>query len=202
MSTMTLSRRRAVAVLAMGALAACSSDPVPRDVFYRLGAPATAPARAGGPIAGTLEVAPLRSAGIVNERAILYREGATQLLQYSYHSWVEPPTAMLQRSLIEVLRTAQAFQNVVSPDMRLDRDYEIRGELKQWEQVRATNTVAIDMEFTLRRVRDNQLLLLKSYRSDMPAAGEGIEAVTAAFTRGTDAIFAQMLADLAALPAK
>lgn len=203
MSTpMNLSRRRLLAAgLAAGALAACSSDPVPPNVFYRLGAPAIPAARAGGPVSGTLEVPPLRAAGIVNERSILYREGASQLMQYSYHSWVEPPTAMLQRAFIDVLRGAQAFQNVVPPDMRLDRDYELRGELKKWEHVRASNTVAVEIELSLRRVRDNQLLHLKTYRADAPAAGEGIEPVVAGFTRGMDTIYAQLLTDLAALPA-
>jgi len=198
-----LPRRRFIAAsLAAATLAACSSDPVPQAVFYRLGAPATPPARAGGPMMGTLEVPPLRAAGIVNGRSILYREGGAQLLQYSYHSWTEPPTAMLQRSLIDVLRAAQAFQQIVPPDMRLDRDFELRGDLKQWEHVRAAGaagSVAIDIEFALRRVRDNQLLLLKSYRADTPATGEGIETVVAAFTRGMDTIYGQLLTDLAAL---
>jgi ABC-type uncharacterized transport system auxiliary subunit len=197
-----LTRRRLLAVAlsstAVAVLAACSSDPLPRDTFYRLGAPAAAQQRAGGPLMGTLEVPPLRAAGIVNERAILYREGA-QLAQYSYHAWVESPAAMLQNSMMDVLRQAQAFSNVVSPEMRLDRDFELLGTLREWEHVRSGNTVAIEIDVVLRRVRGNQQLLLKTYRASEPVAGDSIDAVVAAFARGMDSIYKDLIADLGSI---
>jgi ABC-type uncharacterized transport system auxiliary subunit len=198
-----VTRRRWLGVVlssaAVMALAACSSDPLPRDTFYRLGAPAMPQQRAGGPLPGVLEVPPLRASGIVNERAILYRDGATQLAQYSYHAWVEPPTAMLQHSLMDVLRQAQAFDNVVSPEMRLDRDFELLGTLREWEHVRSDNTAAIEIDVVLRRVRANQQLLLKTYRASEPAAGDSIDAVVAAFTRGMDSIYKDLIADLGSI---
>ncbi len=197
-----LTRRRLVragAALGVLALAGCSSDPVPRDTFYRLAQPAAAAARAGGPIAGVAEIPPFRAAGIVNERAILYRDNPGQLRQYSYHAWAEPPALMLQRSMIGVLRQAQAFGSVVSPDMRLDRDFELRGDLRLWEHVRGAgqNVAAIEIEIGVRRVRGNQQVLLKTYRADEPAQGEDVGAAVAAFTRGLDSIYAALLADLA-----
>jgi ABC-type uncharacterized transport system auxiliary subunit len=187
---------------AMFALAACSSDPVPRDTFYRLGAPAPVPARAGGPIRGTIEVPAFRAAGIVNERAILYRDGPSQLAQYSYHDWVEAPGVMVQRALVDVLRQSQAFENVVTPDMRLDRDYELRGDIRQWEHVRGEgqNAVAIDIELSIRRVSDNMQVLLKTYKANEAAEGDTVGAAVAAFTRGMDGIYTAFLTDLAAVP--
>jgi len=198
-ASLSLTRRWLGAAFACAVLAACSSDPVERDTFYRLGAPATPAARAGGPLPGTVEIAPFRAAGIVNERAILYRDGPSKLAQYTYHAWAEPPAVMLQRSLIATLRNAQAFQSVVSPDMRLDRDYELRGDLKQWEHVRggAAGSTAIEIEISLRRVRDNQLLLLKTYHVDTPADGISVDSAVASFTRGLDQVYVQALADLA-----
>ncbi|MBY0512274.1 MAG: ABC-type transport auxiliary lipoprotein family protein [Rhodospirillaceae bacterium] len=197
-----MTRRRLLAVaLSSTALAACSSDPLPRDTFYRLVAPATPPQRAGGPLKGVLEVPPLRASGIINERAILYREGATQLAQYSYHAWVEPPVAMVQHSLMDVLRQAQAFDNVVSPEMRLDRDYELLGTLRQWEHVRSDNTASIEIDIVVRRVRGNQQILLKTYMASEPAAGDSIDALVAAFARGLDAIFKTLIADLGSIQA-
>ncbi len=200
-----LSRRRLFATAAAAALlSACGSDPVPRDTFYRLGAAAAPAARAGGPIHGVLEVPPLRASGIVNERAILYRDGPRQLAQYSYNSWVEPPALLLQRALIGVLRQAQAFDQVVSPDMRLDRDFELHGDLRQWEHVRGEgqNAAAIEIEIAIRRVRNNSQLLLKTYRATEAAQGEGVDAAVAAFTRGMDSIYSALLTDLAAIPAE
>ena len=181
-------------------LAACSSDPVPRDAFYRLGGAAAVAPRAGGPIRGGLEIPPLRAAGIVNERAILYRDSPTRLEQYSYHAWIEPPAALVQRALIDVLRQNQAFERIVSPDMRLDRDYELGGDLRRWEHVRGENAAAIEIEISIRRIRGNQQVLLKTYSANVPAQGESIDAVVAAFTRGMYSISAALMADIALLP--
>jgi ABC-type uncharacterized transport system auxiliary subunit len=194
-----MNRRNLLALgLSSAVLAACSSDPVPRDAYYRLGTP-TAQARAGGPIRGVLEVPPLRASGIVNERAILYRDTPQQLMQYSYSAWIEPPAVMVQRSLIDALRQAQAFETIVSPVMRMDRDFELVGDLRQWEHVRGDNSVAIEMEVSIRRVRGNQQLLLKTYRTSEPAAGSDMTGVADAFTRGLNTIYKDLIADLAAV---
>ena len=201
--TPMMTRRRvltgAVAAAVVAVLASCSSEPAQRDAFYRLGAPLVAQPRAGGPIKGVVEVPPLRGAGLVNERAIIYRDNPQQLAQYSYHAWVEPPSSLLQQSIIEALRQAQAFDTVVSPDMRLDRDFELFGDLRQWEHVRGQNTASIEVEILLRRVRGNQQLLLKTYRANEPAAGDSVDAVVTAFTRGMDAIYKELVADLGAV---
>ena len=200
----TISRRRvltgALSSLTVVAVAACSSEPVPRDSYYRLGTPTVSQQRSGGPIKGVVEVPPLRGAGLVNERAILYRDTPQQLAQYSYHAWIEPPSGMLQQSLIDALRQAQAFDTVVSPEMRLDRDFEMFADLQQWEHVRGENVAAIEIEIALRRVQGHRQLLLKTYRAKEPAAGAGIDAVVGAFTRGMDSIYKELIADLGALP--
>jgi ABC-type uncharacterized transport system auxiliary subunit len=202
MRTIVLTRRGLLAGLSGAALlAACSSDPPPRDTFYRLGSPATPAPRTGGPLPGTLEIPPLRAEGIINERAILYRDGPRQLAQYSYHAWVQPPTVMVQREIIDVLRAAKAFDSVTSPEMRLDRDYEMIGKLRQWEQVRGEgqNAAAIEIEIALRRVRGNQQLLLKTYNATTPASSDSVDAAVEAFTRGMDTIYAALIADLGTL---
>ena len=68
---MSLTRRHFASITATVLLAACSSEPVQTDSFYRLGTPTAVAPRAGGPIHGVVEVPPLRASGIVNERAIL-----------------------------------------------------------------------------------------------------------------------------------
>jgi ABC-type uncharacterized transport system auxiliary subunit len=201
MSRHVMNRRVVLAsALACAGLAACASDPVPRDTFYRLAPPAALSPLAGGPIKGVLEVPPLRAAGAVNERAMLYREGPSQLAQYSYHAWIEPPTQMVQRSLIAALRQAEVFESIVSPEMRMDRDYELIGDLRQWEHVPADNVVAIQIEVGLRRVRGNQQVLLKTYQASERVSGGGMGGVADAFTRGMDAIYKQIVGDLGAAP--
>jgi ABC-type uncharacterized transport system auxiliary subunit len=101
--------------------------------------------------------------------------------------------------LIDALRQAQAFETVVSPEMRMDRDFELIGDLRQWEHVRSDNTVAIEMEISIRRVRGNQQLLLKTYRTTEPAAGSDMTGVVDAFTRGLNTVYKELVADLAAV---
>ncbi|MHB1205393.1 MAG: ABC-type transport auxiliary lipoprotein family protein [Rhodospirillaceae bacterium] len=191
-------------VAAAALLSACSSDPVPRDTFYRLGPAATPAPLAGGPIKGTVEVPLFKAEGIINERAILYRESARELAQYNYHAWLEPPSVMLQRAFLEGLRSAQAFSTVAAPEMRLDRDYELIGNIREWEHVLpqggAGPAISIAIDLGLRRVAGNQEVLIKTYRAAEPAADESVDAAVAAFTVGVDKILAQFLADLAALP--
>lgn len=193
-------RRRCLAIGAGALLAACSSPPVPRDTFYRLGAAATVTPLPGGPIQGTVEVPPFLAEGMLNERAILYRGGANALQQYSYHAWLEPPSAMLQHAFIDALRAAQAFTLVASPEMRLDRDYELQGSVEQWEQAPAQPAASIALQIALRRIRGDQEVLLKTYRVTEPATDDSVAAAIDAFTRGVDKVIASFLADLAAVP--
>ena len=199
-----VSRRLILSLAAAALLSACSSDPVPRDIFYRLGPAATPAPLAGGPIRGTVEVPLFKAQGIINERAVLYRQSARDLSQYSYHAWLEPPSVMLQRTFVEALRAAQAFTAVASPEMRLDRDYELVGNIREWEHVLPQNgagpAVAIAVDIALRRIAGNSEVLVKTYRVTEPTAGESVDAATAAFTTGLDKILAQVLVDLAALP--
>jgi ABC-type uncharacterized transport system auxiliary subunit len=181
-----MSRRLTICALSAVLLTACSSDPVPRDTFYRLDIPL------------------FKAQGIINERAVLYRESARELAQYSYHAWLEPPSVMLQRVFVEGLRSAQAFTTVSSPEMRLDRDYELLGNIREWEHVLPQGgsgpSVAIAVDLGLRRVAGNQEVLVKTYRVTEPTAGESVDAAVAAFTIGLDKVLAQFLADVAALP--
>ncbi len=185
------------------ALSACSSGAVPRETFYRLGAPAAPQPMAGGPIKGTVEVPPFRAQGIVNERAVLYRESARELAQYNYHAWIEPASMMVQRAVIEALRTARAFTAVASPEMRQNRDYELLGDVREWEHVlpqAGGPAAAIAVDISLRRIADNREVILRSYKLTEPAAGETVDAAVQAFTTGLDKIIAQVLGDLAGLP--
>ncbi len=64
----------------------------------------------------------------------------------------------------------------------------------------AQGTVAIEIEISLRRVRDNQNVLLKTYRADTPAASDSLDAAVEAFPRGLDSIYAALLADISLVP--
>lgn len=198
-----LNRRVFVAGLGAGALAACAGgDPPPMEAFYRLGAPAPVQPLASGTIPGIVDVPPVRTMGVIGDRSILYRNGSGPLATYAYHTWQEPTGVMIQRALVDALRAAQAFDAVATPEMRLDRTHELLGDLRRLEHVVAGGgaSVLLEMEVSLRRVRGNAQLLLKTYRVEQAASGTSVTAAVAAFTQAMDSVTASLLTDLAGLP--
>ncbi len=191
--------RRLFVVGGLAALSACAADPPPEEAFYRLGNPSPVQVLAGGPIRGIVDVPQVRTQGVVGGRAILYRNAPEQVIAYHYHAWQEPTGVMMQRALLDALRAAQAFDTVATPEMRLDRSYELMGDLLMLEHVLAGGNVVVEMEISLRKITGNQQLLSKTYRAE-EAAGSAVASAIPAFTRAVDKITAALLADLAALP--
>jgi ABC-type uncharacterized transport system auxiliary subunit len=192
--------RRLFVAGGLAALSACgTADPPPPETFYRLGDPAPVQPLAGGPIRGIVDVPQVRTQGVVGGRAILYRNAPDQVIAYHYHAWQEPTGVMMQRALLDALRAAQAFDTVATPEMRLDRTYELMADLLMLEHVLSGGTVVVEMEMSLRRIAGNRQLLLKTYRAE-EAAGATVASAIPAFTRAVDKITAALLADLATLP--
>lgn len=186
-----------VAGLVGGMLSACSSPPVPTDTYYNLTAGRSAANASASQIDGTIEVPPFRAEGVVNERAIIYRETATTQKQYTYHFWAEPPAIMFQRSLIDALRGAGTFDQVVAPEVRADRDYELIGTLRRLEHVvGGGGRVVVEFDVGLRRVRGNDTLFLNTYRTET-SAGPGVAGAVAAMSSALDNLLAQALKDIA-----
>jgi ABC-type uncharacterized transport system auxiliary subunit len=193
-------RRSFLSLSVIALLAACSSDPVPTDTYYRL-EPTAAPApRAGGPLPGLAEVAPLRGEGIVNGRAILFRRSATELQPYSYHFWADTPASMLQRQLIDTLRAAKVFENAALPEMRLNRDYEVVGTLRKLEIDATKKRAIVEIELGVRKARGGQVLLLKVYSADVASSGDDVPAGVNGLSTGLAQIFAEFISDLGRLP--
>lgn len=180
-----------------GLLSACSSPPVPTDTYYNLTAGRALPTSMSDKIDGTVEVPPFKAEGVVNERAIVYRESATTQKQYTYHYWSEPPAIMLQRSLIDALRGAQTFDQVVAPEIRADREYELIGTLRRLEHVvSGSGQVIVEFDIGLRRVRGNDTLFLNTYRTEV-SAGRGVASAVTAMSAALDTLLAQALKDIA-----
>lgn len=194
----SLSAAKALVIVGLvgGLVSACSSPPVPTDTYYNLTAGRSVMASSDSKIDGTVEVLPFKAQGVINERAIVYRETSTTQKQYTYHFWAEPPAIMLQRSLIDALRGAQVFDQVVAPEVRANRDYELIGTLRHLEHVvGGGGKVVVEFDIGLRRVRGNDTLFLNTYRAEREA-GPGVAGAVTAMSAALDTLLSQALKDI------
>jgi len=181
-------------------LAACAGAPPPPDVFYRLDH-RPVKALAAPVLAGVVEVATPSAEGLAGDRALLYssREHPDQVGRYSFHFWVEPPPLLVRDELVRVLREAQVAPQVVTANLRVPADFVIEGRLKRFEQLAGgAPAVAVEIELGVVRVRGNELLLLRSYRQETPAAGDSPADAVAALQLCLDQLLNRFLADLSA----
>jgi len=103
---------------------------------------------------------------------------------------------MLQRSLIDALRSAKSFDQVVAPEVRADREYELIGTLRRLEHVvGGSGQVVVEFDIGLRRVRGNDTLFLNTYRTET-SAGAGVAGAVAAMSSAVDSLLAQVLSDI------
>jgi cholesterol transport system auxiliary component len=187
-----------VGLAALG-LAACAQPDLPRDHFYRLDVPA--PAALPAPrLDGALMVDRFTAVGLVAGRSIVFSEAVrpSELSEYHYHFWVEPPAVMLQDGLVAFLRAARLAETVVTPGLRREPDHLLVGRIKRLEQVTGPAPKAVvELEFALKRVKDDRLIWLESYRSEVPARDGSVAAGVEAIGRGVADIYGRFLGDVA-----
>ena len=195
-------RRLALAFLAAIALTGCASDPVPDVAYYRLGDVPTMPAPAE-PLRIPIEVQTFLADGVYNEQAILYVNAqAGSLRGYHYQLWGDPPVRMLQRRLIETLRTNHVSPLVADRLPSEDGVLRIIGLIRHFEREKTSGAwqVRVAFEFRVEGTSGEKPLLLKEYAETLPAADDTMPATVRAFGEAVDRCFARLIADLQTIP--
>ena len=185
--------------LLVGLVAACTQPPVPTDQFYRLQITAPPSERAQPILDGVLEVERLLADGITAGRPLVYSVSgnASQLREYNYHFWTEPPTVMLQGQLIKYLRSAGMAKTIVTPEMRVRANYILGGKIYRLEKIVGTNPkVALEIELALREAQTEKLVHLSSYSVEMDAASDSVPAAVAALNDALAGIYAKFVGEL------
>lgn len=208
----SLLRARTVFAMLIIALAitACGSVPeVPEIRYYRLPPPANAPNAEGEAFQQALVIEPLSADGVYNEQAILYAlKPDGSLKPYHYQLWSDPPGRMLQRRLIENLRSARMAPLVTDRLPAAQPSLRLTGLIERFERVRISGSsdaagserwkVYVALAFRLDR-SNAEPILQRSYRAEVPADSASIEATVRAFAQAIDQCFAQLRTDMAAL---
>jgi ABC-type uncharacterized transport system auxiliary subunit len=190
---------RAAAWLAASTLVlACAGGPAPRDHFYRIATLAPAPLAAPA-FPGTVEVDRFRADAVTGGSRIVKRQtaGASELEPYAYHQWADPPTILLQTSLVGFLRESRAASLVVTPELRARADFAVLGRIEQLEHQTGEGAprAVVELDLTISRVSDRAVLLQRVYREERPAAGASVAEAVDAAGAAVSAIFTRFLAD-------
>jgi len=176
-------------------LVACAQPELPQDHFYRLNI--TAPTSQQTTLDGVVEVERFRADGLISGRPLAYTEGKGHLSQYHYHFWVEPPVDLLQDAMVVFLRKAGLARHVVTPNLRMDADYLLTGRIKRLERDLSDDAkVAVEIELGLKRISDDQILVLKTYSRELTQTNAGVTGAVSALNQALSDIYTQFLNDV------
>jgi cholesterol transport system auxiliary component len=195
-----VTRRRAF--LAAGLLFAVvgCGGPAERDHFYVLQAPEPTARLATPRLKGNLVVGNFAARGLLLERAVLYwqPDAPRELQQYRNHLWNEPPARLVDQTLAQFLRNANLAETVTTPDTRAIAGYAAFGTVLRFEHRPeiASPSVAIELEISLVRAEDRQVVLLKRYADGERVAGPAIGDVVLAFERALQRIYQHFVDDV------
>ncbi|MCY7386534.1 MAG: hypothetical protein LH481_00460 [Burkholderiales bacterium] len=149
-----------------------SSQPVPKDRFFRLeavtGAVAALPVLNEG-----LYVAPLRAEGPYAERAMLYASAnrPRELQQYHYQHWSEPPAALLQEHMRVSLQAMAFAPRVTDVSTGSGIGFVLNAKVLRLEKLTDSDggveggkvRAVVALHFALQRKQPFALLLERSY---------------------------------------
>jgi ABC-type uncharacterized transport system auxiliary subunit len=178
-----------LAALALLGLTACAAPPVPRDHFYRLDITAPPSVGAAQRDLGIVAIDPFEADGQLRERPLLVAASTTETQQQDYHFWSDPPARMLQAALIDYMRQSGATRGVVTPQMRIDADLHVQARVKRLERRLADNTVVVELEIALTEPAGQGLILIDTYRAELPAADPSVAAAVHAINAAVGDIF-------------
>ncbi len=187
--------------LALIAILACAGRPTPREYFYRLELPAPEIVFEHAPLPGRVLIQRFDGGALYSQRALLYsfRRSPARIQQYHYHHWLEAPTELLAEALAQYLRRASAASTSITARHHLPADYEIAGYIRRFECILdpAPAVIAVELELSVKRNSDEELLWLKTYSAERASTGNKVGEAAEAFAAALAQIFGQFVGDLA-----
>ena len=190
-------------VLGMAALllAACASVPgMPETTYYRLPPPASVTPLAEPPVAVPIVVEALGADGLYTDQALIYAmdAGASRLRTYHYQLWIDPPSRLLQRHLIENLRLAGVSRVVTDQLPTRVEALRIVGRITRLERVQGANGWDAVAALVLRAEPSTggRPWVIGEYQHRVAADGDKVADSVRAMGQAIDRIGADFIADL------
>ena len=194
-----------IAILLSILLSACASGPAPGDHFYRVELAPPAQPLELPLLNGILVVSRFRLDSLSDERNLVYRSAAdsTELHQYAYRRWVDPPSAMLQAEIASYLAQAGVARDVVTPDIRVHTGYALDGRILRFESVLGSvGEVHLELEFAVTKRDDRKLLFLNRYSAARPIPLDDMDATARAYGDALEEVLQRFVADWTASRAR
>lgn len=193
--------RAAIGVLLALLLAACGGAPaVPDFTWYRMPRPQPLEPHAVPLFDAPVVVEAFGADGLYADQALVYAldPDAQRLRQYHYQLWTDPPTRILQRRLLALLREARIAATVTDQLPASKPAVRIGGIILRLDRVPAADggfTAVVALKLRADGI-DGQPLVDDYYRAEVRAAGATVQSTVDAYGAALDIVFTRFDADL------
>jgi ABC-type uncharacterized transport system auxiliary subunit len=145
----------------------------------------------------TLLVARIASAHLYHDDRLVYGSGPVELGTYEYQRWAEPPTEMVQDTLISSLRSTGQYRSVSAIGSNLRGEYILRGHLYALDEVdNPAISARFSIELELFDTKTGATVWTGSYSHDAPVTGKTVADVVQALDQNVRTGLAQLAASL------
>lgn len=184
------------------ALSACSVAPVPDYSYFRMPRAQALQVSKQPWSPQPIVVSALVADGLYGDQPLVYALDvqARELRQYHYQLWADPPTRVIQRRLIGLLRNANAAALVTDELPASHPTLHIGGAILRFDRVpRDAGGFGVVVVLKLSaRDSDGEVLVENIYRSEIAASDTSLGGTVTAFGTALDDIFARFYAELLA----
>jgi cholesterol transport system auxiliary component len=191
--------KKACLLLLLG-LVGCATNPLPDYRYYRPSPSLPVSALAKPLLSDTIEVQYFRADGVLGERPIVYTSSdePQKLSQYHYQLWTDPPGAILQRRMSDLLAQYGIAKRLTVRASAREEPIQLTGTIERLERIKsgAGTQVAVALRLRLEAHRAQTPMLEKRYEKLLSVSDDSISASVHAFGLACDQITAEFVQDL------
>lgn len=178
------------------ALAGCVSARSPR--YYTISVPSARPQTSDPQFPVTLVMGRLYAPHLLRDDRVVYSMSDVELGVDEYHRWAEPPTGMIERLLVQRLRSSGKFRTVQHLSSSTRGDFILRGYLGALNEV--DDPGGIRARFTLQLelfdVKEARVVWSDNYTHDEPVSKKTVSAVVESLQKGVNMGIDQLTTNL------
>ncbi|HXT24880.1 MAG TPA: ABC-type transport auxiliary lipoprotein family protein [Candidatus Eisenbacteria bacterium] len=167
--------------------------------YYTLSIPPPPVQANAQPIPVTIVVGRLNAPHLLRDDRVVYAMSEVELGVDEYHRWAEPPTGMIERLLVERLRSTHQYKAVQHLSSTTRGDYILRGHLAALNEVDdpAGLKARFSLQLELFDVKAGHVVWNDKYTNDEPVAQKTVTSVVQSLQKSVNAGLDQLTSGLA-----